>query len=156
MSFQYRLFITSGNIMTTACIALWAQYGKIPNIWVLLKISKCLKIHIFVGIYHYNQSVFIDGDGIKPKKICTVIPNNWKMAKNCSNNIFADKAINRESTFNRNGRQVYCNILTRGKYMYMEFKNASISNLKFLLCKKQSYDLRILYLFNTWFLLLLF
>ena len=38
---------------------------------------------------------------------CTVITNDWKMAKNCSNNIFADKAKNRgpfsaemEGTFN--------------------------------------------------------
>ena len=54
--------------MIMASIALWSQYGKIPNIWVLLgNFQKCLKIHIFIGIYHCNQSVFNDGDGIKPK-----------------------------------------------------------------------------------------
>ena len=35
---------------------------------IIRKFSKCLKIHIFVGIYHCNQSIFNDGDGIMPKK----------------------------------------------------------------------------------------
>ena len=43
---------------------------------------------------------------IRQKYICTVVPNNQKMAKFFSNSIFADKTINRESTFSRNGRQI--------------------------------------------------
>ena len=34
---------------------------------IIRKIPKCLKIHIIVGIYHCNQSVFNDGNGIMPK-----------------------------------------------------------------------------------------
>ena len=34
------------------------------NIW---EISKKIQIHISIGIYHCNQSVFNDGDGIMPK-----------------------------------------------------------------------------------------
>ena len=34
---------------------------------IIGKKIKCLKIYIFVGIYHCNQSVFNDGDGIMPK-----------------------------------------------------------------------------------------
>ena len=35
---------------------------------------------------------------------CTVIPNNWKWPKIVQLTFFADKAINRESIFSRNGR----------------------------------------------------
>ena len=57
-------------------VTLWprhvSHYGlNMPNskyMGIIRKFSKCLKIHIFVGIYHSNQSIFNDGNGIMPKK----------------------------------------------------------------------------------------
>ena len=57
-------------LMASTVVTLWpGMYRTMGSIWqnskymgIIRKFSKCLKIHIFVGIYHCNQSVFKDGD----------------------------------------------------------------------------------------------